>query len=298
MHPDQHDHIHVKFTEFPAPSAGLRLITDGPNNAVWFTLGLNLIGEMKMDGVATQYGTASPNTQPLGIVSGPDNALWFTESLAVKIGRITTHGAISEYPIPAQNLAPQRIAVGPDGNLWFTCVPDPINLGNPGQIGRVTPNGVITLFQLPTPNSFPVGIARGPEGSHSLWFCESNNKIGRITTDGTITEFGLQAPSAPVEIALGPDCAMWFTENGACSIGRITTDGSVKHYAIPSNSPPYGITLGPDDAMWLSREQEYSGESRSMERSPNARFRPQTADHRALRWVPTVLYGLQKAPPT
>lgn len=102
----------------------------------------------------------------------------------------------------------------------------------------------ITLFELPARNSFPVGIAQGPAGTHSLWFCESNNKIGRITTDGTITEFNLQAPSAPVEIALGHDRAMWFTENGACAIGRITIDGSVKHYAIPSNSPPYGITFG------------------------------------------------------
>ena len=52
MHPD--DHIHLKFTEFAAPSEGLRLITCGPNHAVWFTLGLNLIGEMKTDGAATQ----------------------------------------------------------------------------------------------------------------------------------------------------------------------------------------------------------------------------------------------------
>lgn len=244
-------HTRVVFTEYPAPSAGLRQITCGANNALWFTLGLNLIGEMKLDGSTGQYATPSLDTQPAGIVSGPDGALWFTESLAGSIGRITTGGAITEYALPAPNLSPQAITVGPDGNLWFTCIPDPVSSGAPGQIGKITPYGQITLYVLPSPNSLPTGIAIGPKNTDTIWFVESNNRIGKINTSGTIQEFDLPVPSAPVAVALGPDHAMWFTENAACSIGRIGSDGAIAHYRIPSNSPPYGITLGPDHAMWF-----------------------------------------------
>jgi virginiamycin B lyase len=175
MYSDDHGHEHVRvtFKEFVPPSEGLRLITSGPNDAVWFTLGLNLIGQMNMEGVAVDYGTASLNTQPLGITAGPDGALWFTESLSGSIGRITTHGVITEYPIPDHNMSPRRIAVGPDRNLWFTCISSPISLGKPGRIGKITTDGAITLHELPTSNSFPGGIAAGPEGTHSLWFAES-----------------------------------------------------------------------------------------------------------------------------
>lgn len=58
-----------------------------------------------------------------------------------------------------------------------------------------------------------------------MWFPEAgseSNAVGRITPDGQITRFPIPTPdSRPTGIALGPDGAMWFTENGASKIGRI-----------------------------------------------------------------------------
>jgi streptogramin lyase len=57
----------------------------------------------------------------------------------------------------------------------------------------------------------------------------------------------------PVLIALGPDGALWFTENVGNRIGRITTIGAIDEFAIPTpDSSPAGITAGPDGAVWFT----------------------------------------------
>jgi streptogramin lyase len=62
------------------------------------------------------------------------------------------------------------------------------------------------------------------------------------------------AISAPTEIAVGPDGALWFTEYNAAKIGRITTAGQITEYPLRySSSPePFGITVGPDGALWFA----------------------------------------------
>jgi streptogramin lyase len=42
------------------------------------------------------------------------------------------------------------------------------------------------------------------------------------------------ANSSPAGIALGPDGALWFTEQSGNKIGRITTDGTITEYPIPT----------------------------------------------------------------
>jgi virginiamycin B lyase len=55
----------------------------------------------------------------------------------------------------------------------------------------------------------------------------------------------------PVEIAAGPDGALWFT-NYSGSIGRITTAGLVTNFALFGSANPQGITAGPDGALWFT----------------------------------------------
>src|ERR1035438_6429510 len=43
---------------------------------------------------------STPGGDPQYITAGPDGALWFTETVANKIGRITTAGVVTEYAIP------------------------------------------------------------------------------------------------------------------------------------------------------------------------------------------------------
>ena len=62
-------------------------------------------------------------------------------------------------------------------------------------------------------------------------------------------------------IALGPDLALWFTEQNVGQIGRITTSGVVTEYKLPSGIwGPTGITAGPDGAMWFTAANPGSGE--------------------------------------
>jgi virginiamycin B lyase len=59
--------------------------------------------------------------------------------------------------------------------------------------------------------------------------------------------------SYPSGIALGPDGAVWFTEENGNKIGRITTNGTITEYPIPtSSSSPSKITAGPDGALWFT----------------------------------------------
>jgi hypothetical protein len=55
--------------------------------------------------------------------------------------------------------------------------------------------------------------------------------------------YGRRLPSG---ITVGPDGALFFTENAGNKIGRITTAGVITEFPIPTeNSQPNGITTGP-----------------------------------------------------
>lgn len=71
-----------------------------------------------------------------------------------------------------------------------------------------------------------------------------------------ISEFDIPTGSSgALQIAAGPDGAMWFTESGAgySKIGRVTTDGVFTEFLPPTPaSQPTGIAKGPDGAMWFT----------------------------------------------
>jgi virginiamycin B lyase len=69
-----------------------------------------------------------------------------------------------------------------------------------------------------------------------------------------VTEFTVPTPlSQPAGITLGPDGALWFTEENGHKIGRITTAGQITEYPTPTQpSAPNEITAGPDGALWFT----------------------------------------------
>jgi virginiamycin B lyase len=71
---------------------------------------------------------------------------------------------------------------------------------------------------------------------------------------GAVTEFTVPTPnSQPAGITVGPDNALWFTEENGHKIGRITTDGTITEFPTPTaNSGPTEIALGEDDALWFT----------------------------------------------
>lgn len=56
---------------------------------------------------------------------------------------------------------------------------------------------------------------------------------------------------AALDITVGPDGALWFTQGS--KIGRMTTSGQYTAYQIGGSSVDlYGITAGPDGALWVT----------------------------------------------
>ncbi|MBV8149953.1 MAG: hypothetical protein JOY59_00220 [Candidatus Eremiobacteraeota bacterium] len=71
---------------------------------------------------------------------------------------------------------------------------------------------------------------------------------------GILDEFTIPTKSAgPLQVAAGPDGAVWFTESNVGKIGRITPSGAISEFAIPSASgDPDGIVTGPDGNVWFT----------------------------------------------
>ena len=74
------------------------------------------------------------------------------------------------------------------------------------------------------------------------------------TPAAAVTEFPVPtAVSQPAGITVGPDGALWFTEENGHKIGRITTAGAITEFPTLTNpSGPSEITAGPDGALWFT----------------------------------------------
>jgi virginiamycin B lyase len=239
------------------PSVIAWRFTQGPDGAIWFTIGCPYIpcpnaydgiGRIAPNGFITQYplppSSLPRGNAPFGITTGPDGALWFTELAANKIGRLTVGGLLTEYPLSTPD-GPYDITTGSDGALWFTVT-------NGSMIGRITTTGVVTNFRLDR-GVDPSHIISGPDGA--LWFTNLNSgRMGRIGIGGDITMFPVP-DGCPLGLTTGRDGAVWFTCFRSNMIGRITTGGTQTTYALPTaNSEPSGITVGPDGAIWFGEQ--------------------------------------------
>ncbi len=61
------------------------------------------------------------------------------------------------------------------------------------------------------------------------------------------------AGSAPTGIVVGPDGALWVTEENDDRIARVTTTGTVSEFALARpGAPGLSIVSGPDGALWFS----------------------------------------------
>jgi virginiamycin B lyase len=78
----------------------------------------------------------------------------------------------------------------------------------------------------------------------------------RCVPSVSATEFPITTPgSAPLEITLGADGNLWFTEFAGNNIARITPAGTVTEFTVPTpNSGPVGIVSGPDGNVWFTEQ--------------------------------------------
>ena len=108
------------------------------------------------------------------------------------------------------------------------------------------------------------------------------------------TNYTDESISDPVDIAVGPDGALWFINAGNNSIGRITTAGQLSSYTDESISNPVAITAGPDDALWFTNTATDSiGRIAMTGQVTNEFYRPDDPlpgrYHPGTRWRPVVL---------
>src|SRR5579883_999122 len=199
-------------------------------------------------GTFTLFGTTSRAAGPNQITLGPDNNLWFTETNASRVATITLN-TVKEFVLPA-GAAPYGIVSGPGSNLYFT---EP-GLNALGSINTTT-QIVAGPYTIPTANANPLGIIAAPDTN--IWFVENGAaKIGRLNTlTNTVDREIALSGSQPTEIRVGPDGALWFTENtpGAPKIGRISTaTGSLNEYALTGAAAATALAVGLDNNFYFA----------------------------------------------
>ena len=222
--------------------------------------------------------------QPLitELAAAPDGSLWFTWEIGAAnstvpatsgIGTVSSSGQVGMFGAPA-GWTLIGLTVG-SGFEWAT-----ETHGGAQYIGQWTPAGTL-LQEFPVAAGALRGIAWGPDGN--LWFAAGTSDngcgltgsfIGRMTTSGTVTAFPLPARTdggngngnGAIDIAAGPDGALWFDLPNQASIGRITPAGTVNEFALPGAWSPcdyvsdMDLAAGPDGAMWIG--SNWSGGAR------------------------------------
>ena len=236
----------------PTPNPVIGWLHVGPDRAIWFAERVgNKIGRITLQGTVTEYPipTASglrggSHSIPQGITTGRDGNLWFTEECGNKIGRITLDGVITEYAVPTPDSGLLGITAGPDGALWFVekqaekigriTLRDrsPSLRCRPGRGRSASPSAPTGHCGSPswgrTRSAASRPMARTPSTTRRAgrWAsrrgrtrrCGSwrftGNSIGRMNLAGQVTHsYAIPtAQSGALQITVGPDRALWFTE--------------------------------------------------------------------------------------
>jgi virginiamycin B lyase len=176
--------------------------------------------------------------------------------------------SIQAFAIPNSSAYLTALAPDAEGNIWFAEIGP-----NGGELDRIDPTGIVTgEFNVPFEKpefsgeqSEPNALAVDPHGN--MWFTDGSfgeefiYQVGYVTPAGTVNEFKIPTvDSDPVDIALGSDDAMWFTEAGAGKIGRVTGLGveeefpiSVQAYPVRGGRHvPFDLALGADGNIWFT----------------------------------------------
>ncbi|HEY2798177.1 MAG TPA: hypothetical protein VGK26_09840 [Thermoanaerobaculia bacterium] len=169
-------------------------------------------------------------------------------SLLIAAAAVVVAQSVTTYDVPtAPPTDLYAMCVGPDGAIWF-------GEARTSKVGRINADGTITEYSTVGP---AYQMAAGPDGN--IWIASGG--IGRLTLDGQFTNFDV--PPADngyydiLDVAPGPDGAVWFADHDGMRIGRITPAGEFTFYAVPMGITPiepYAITLGSDGNLWFADE--------------------------------------------
>jgi len=230
------------------------------DDSIWFTeTSVNKLARSDVNGNIVYYDLPMGVNGPVGIAPGIGLKLVFTVTGANAIGTVNSDFDavhMDFFPIPTGSANPLRVTTATTFlDYWFT-------EQGASKVARMTPTGNITEFPLPTPNTYPLGITAGNTGR--FWFCErTGSALGEIIDDGdlsSIIEHPLSVGSGPLEITLGPDNHVWFTEVDSGKLGVVANiNGPIIEFTIPNantNRHPAAIARGVGQTVWFG---EFAG---------------------------------------
>jgi virginiamycin B lyase len=125
----------------------------------------------------------------------------------------------------------------------------------PATVTSAAPTAKVSYFSsLATPaqilNGFTATITATPSNTGT-----SPGTAALTLAKPAFTEFNTETSgSSPQGITVGPDGALWFTENAIDKIGRVTTSGSVSEFStgITGSAQPESIATGQDGNLWFT----------------------------------------------
>lgn len=193
-------------------------------------------------------------------------------SIIAPDGTMTTIADIGvfneENPTPASNgdavpLGNPYDLVALGGNLYVTD-------GNYNRVIKVALNGEMSIAAQWEFSPVTVGAGAGPDGN--LYVAQfspapynpGSGRIDKVTPNGEITEGVVTGLTTPIDVAFGPDGAMYVLQYAAefspeklrylgpgGEVQRVNDDGTVTPIVIGLMFPT-GMTFGPDGALYVS----------------------------------------------
>jgi virginiamycin B lyase len=259
VYTDTHDYA-VESHPLPPGSYPLNLLLVG--NEVWLTLpGRNRIGRFhKTTRTWAEYELPTADAYPADLTLASDGSVWFTEMWADKLGRVTrgSQPTVEEYDIPAlEGGRPYGIAWLNKGIYVAQTVNDVLTRYNPSTGQWINIRGVTASVP-----DHPFRLA--VEGAR-VWATErSGNRI-------TFFEYGTYsvalpyevepAGSMPMDLVLGGDGRIWFTQWGAGRIGALDvspTGAQREYFSLPGEGrAPGGIATNPAGKLWITASGYY-----------------------------------------
>lgn len=248
----------ITMTETVLPGGRLPSgIIAGPDGALWFVDGPQMLGRMTTLGTLTEFA-APVNWNPRTLCAGPDGNIWFlaqsTQSANVAIvRRATSDGTYTVFPVGTPPSFAGCVA-GPDGNLYAT-------VGS--SIVQVTPSGstaTLTLQDARGATHWGWPIAGSPDTA--LWFVDAvydaidrYDLVTHAVTVNLVQPPGVSSgpPGAltPREIVAGPNRRFSFS----LLSGAYTMDmsGVTTTIYTPSGGDAAGaLAVTSDGALWIN----------------------------------------------
>jgi virginiamycin B lyase len=162
-----------------------------------------------------------------------------------------TISEFADLPVYADYYGPSAVAAGPHRAVWVTDTIDQ-DFGENAVIEVGSSGKALNTYYYTGRTSEGSDLIDLAEGpDRALWITDEYNE--QILRMTTAGSFNAFSLSAsPWYITNGPDKALWFTEYSA--IGRITTDGKTQIYN--ATGEPWDICVGPDRALWFTEPND------------------------------------------